>query len=382
MSTNGNGDRSDGCENSCEFVEFNGVNFRRKDLVRILSQTINKMGFSDSAQKLQDESGVEEETEAVKELKEQIKRRDWEKAISTMDMIGFNSAEGKKECEYVLWKEYFIQLVDENKQVDALKILRANIAMSAPSQKVVGNLSKYLFSSGTSKKYRTQHDDDDSDDEEMTQTQMDTQTQTQTQMDTQTQGYTQQTQQTQTQASSVYSEDSQTTVADEDIEEEDIAPSTYEQLLGRIEKHICPLEIVPSNRLFSLLSQAFELQMQTCVCPPQEEETIAQIITNHMCTNEDFPSTVAHTLDFFALRHKEVWNIEFNHKGTQLAVAGEAFFVVVYETATFKIQHTLEHEASIRSIDWSDDDKYILTCCDGEKDIHIQCRHGIARTLH
>jgi WD repeat-containing protein 26 len=63
-------------------------------------------------------------------------------------------------------------------------------------------------------------------------------------------------------------------------------------------------------------------------------------------------------------QHKdEVWYLEFSHDGTKLATTGADNNVIIYNTATFVVQHRLtDHGRSVVYATWSPDDSKLITC--------------------
>ena len=59
----------------------------------------------------------------------------------------------------------------------------------------------------------------------------------------------------------------------------------------------------------------------------------------------------------------EVWFLQFSNDGSMLATASKDKTVVIYETTTYKILHTLsEHDSGVCYVAWSPDDSKLITC--------------------
>lgn len=107
-----------------------------------------------------------------------------------------------------------------------------------------------------------------------------------------------------------------------------------------------------------LLTQVKESTIRSC--PYHNTRQWPSLYTNHVCERDDFPLDTVCELD----KHSdEVWFLAFSNDGTRLATAGKDGLVVIYETQTFQILHTLpRYKASVAYVAWSPDDKKIITC--------------------
>ena len=79
-----------------------------------------------------------------------------------------------------------------------------------------------------------------------------------------------------------------------------------------------------------------------------------------MCDRSQFPLQTVLELGQNA---DEVWFLEFSHDGTKLATSGKDTAVVIYDTSTFQVRHTLrDHGDRVAYVAWSPDDTKLITC--------------------
>ena len=116
--------------------------------------------------------------------------------------------------------------------------------------------------------------------------------------------------------------------------------------------------MIPEHRLGILLNQIKQSQVVKClyhnpISPPS-------LFTDHKCDRAQFP---LQTIFELTQSEGEVWFVEFSHNGKWLAASGEDSTVVIYNTSTFEVQHTLrEHTLGVVLVAWSPDDSKLITC--------------------
>ncbi|KAF2727694.1 WD40 repeat-like protein [Polyplosphaeria fusca] len=135
------------------------------------------------------------------------------------------------------------------------------------------------------------------------------------------------------------------------------------QLLSELSKSVSPRVMLPEHRLSTLLDQVKAGWISKCLYhnTPQSPS----LFMDHMCEREDFP--LEPVLELKA--HKdEVWYLKFSHDGSKLASTSKDKTIVIYDTVTFKVLHTLEdHDAGVTHVAWSPDDTKIITCCTSQE---------------
>lgn len=116
--------------------------------------------------------------------------------------------------------------------------------------------------------------------------------------------------------------------------------------------------MIPEHRLATLLDQLKQCKISKCLyhntsIPPS-------LFSDHVCDRNQFPLKDVLELNVNA---GEIWFLQFSHNGRRLAASGERSTVVIYDTSTFQVRHTLtEHTKHVSYLAWSPDDSKLITC--------------------
>ena len=168
-------------------------------------------------------------------------------------------------------------------------------------------------------------------------------------------------------------------------------------LLQDLQRHIPPSLLLPEQRLLTLLQQAVLWQTSQCfdhqsfphgagggggaggagaggggggglsggVVRPGGGSCLAgggscSLFEDFSCSREAIPRETRHVLE----RHTdEVWYVSFSHDGARLASASKDSVVVVWEVASMRAVAVLAgHTDSLAFVAWSPDDTQLLTC--------------------
>ncbi|KAL2037789.1 hypothetical protein N7G274_009514 [Stereocaulon virgatum] len=134
--------------------------------------------------------------------------------------------------------------------------------------------------------------------------------------------------------------------------------NSRQHLLQEISKSISPSVMIPEHRLAVLLDQIKQSQISKCLF--HNPSSAPSLFTDHMCDQRQFP---LHTIVELNQSVGEVWCLEFSHNGKSLAACGADIAVVIYDTITFQVRHTLrEHACEVVYVSWSPDDSKLITC--------------------
>lgn len=119
--------------------------------------------------------------------------------------------------------------------------------------------------------------------------------------------------------------------------------------------------MIPEHRLAVLLDEVKHSWISSCLY----HNTLASpsLYLDHNCERDDFPAKAVLDLK----HHKdEVWFLQYSNDGTKLASSSKDNTIIIYETTTYKVLHTLEEHAGgsgVTQLAWSPDDSKIVTCC-------------------
>ena len=126
---------------------------------------------------------------------------------------------------------------------------------------------------------------------------------------------------------------------------------------------IAPSLMIPEHRLAVLLNQWKQNQISKCLY--HNSSTPPSLFSDHTCDRSQFPLRTVLELN---QNVGEVWFVAFSHNGRRLATSGEDSAVIIYDTSTFHVRHTLrDHTSHVAYLTWSPDDSKLITCCHDHK---------------
>eukprot|EP01016_Furgasonia_blochmanni_P001966 TRINITY_DN1077_c0_g1_i7.p1 TRINITY_DN1077_c0_g1~~TRINITY_DN1077_c0_g1_i7.p1 ORF type:complete len:683 (+),score=130.07 TRINITY_DN1077_c0_g1_i7:1-2049(+) len=100
---------------------------RKKEMVRIMIQTPESMGYGGAASKLMEESGISVENEHLTNFRSAILRGEWDKAIDLLRLIDLNE-EAVQGAKYLIYEQKYLELIDAKNVNDALNVLRNELS--------------------------------------------------------------------------------------------------------------------------------------------------------------------------------------------------------------------------------------------------------------
>ncbi len=116
--------------------------------------------------------------------------------------------------------------------------------------------------------------------------------------------------------------------------------------------------MVPEHRLAILLQQVKQNQISNCLY--HNTAMSPSLYSDHSCDRSQFP---LRTVLELTQHSDEVWYLEFSHDGSRLATASADNTVIIYDTISFKVIHTLaDHLDKVAYVSWSPDDSKLVTC--------------------
>ena len=102
--------------------------------------------------------------------------------------------------------------------------------------------------------------------------------------------------------------------------------------MDNLQAFLPPSAMVPPKRLSQLLNQAVQKQADQCMFHNMQLEPGIEaysLLTDHVCTNSQFPSECVSTLDDHS---DEVLHVSFSHNGKRLASGSKDTSVIIWDT--------------------------------------------------
>lgn len=135
------------------------------------------------------------------------------------------------------------------------------------------------------------------------------------------------------------------------------------KILTLSSESISPTVMIPEHRLAVLLDQLKQHQISKCLY--HNSSASPSLFSDHMCDRNQFPLI---TITELSQNAGEVWFVAFSHNGRRLATSGEDSVVIIYDTSTFYVRHTLtDHTSHVAYVTWSPDDSKLITCSHDHK---------------
>ncbi|KAF2095849.1 WD40 repeat-like protein [Rhizodiscina lignyota] len=129
-------------------------------------------------------------------------------------------------------------------------------------------------------------------------------------------------------------------------------------LLSDLSRCISPTVMLPEHRLATLLDEVKSSWIQNCLYHNTSESP--SLFVDHTCARDEFPlKTILNLKD----HQDEVWFLAFSPDGTMLATTGKDAVIIIYSVPKFDILHKLErHSAGVCYLAWSPDSKRLISC--------------------
>ncbi|XP_050381930.1 WD repeat-containing protein 26 homolog [Argentina anserina] len=128
-----------------EVVGSKGV-IKRVEFVRLIAKALYSLGYNKSGARLEEESGIPLHSPVVNRFMEQILSGNWDESVVMLQKIGLSDENVAKSASFLILEQKFFELLDEKKDMDALKTLRTEIAPLCINASRVRELSSCIVS--------------------------------------------------------------------------------------------------------------------------------------------------------------------------------------------------------------------------------------------
>ncbi|KAG2381483.1 hypothetical protein C9374_006472 [Naegleria lovaniensis] len=351
----------------------------RKDLVRIIIQALHSLDYKQSAAELEKESGIEYLSKDIVKLRESIMKGSWNECISIVDeILNQSNCKNTHLVKYHIYKQKYLELLENGEIEEALKTLRNELTpMSLPS--TTGSLNSSNGSSNSSGASSGMNVGANSNNNVV--------------LDKST---LMTLQQLQLLSSLLLCPDPQSLKKNACWDGKN--GTSRSQLLEEIEKYISPSLLIPENRLENLLLKAVKSQKGNdpmLIYDDSDEDGDVMNDVHHdgipLLNDDSFkrtsiaiPSKLLCTLDDHI---DEIWLCKFSHNGEWLATSGIDSSLLLYKVSNIMAatqssshdhdntsmiySHNLKHNGHVLSLNFSPDDRFILTATTPENEISV-----------
>ncbi|KAL6286988.1 hypothetical protein ACE6H2_011378 [Prunus campanulata] len=128
-----------------EVVGSKGV-IKRVEFVRLIAKALYSLGYKKSGAHLEEESGIPLHSSVVTLFMQQILDGNWDGSVDTLKKIGLSDENITKSASFMILEQKFFELLDDEKDMDALKTLRTEIVPLCINGSRVRELSSCIVS--------------------------------------------------------------------------------------------------------------------------------------------------------------------------------------------------------------------------------------------
>lgn len=281
----------------------------RSELVRLLVQAIDGLGYSAAALALERESGLSALSPAMKRLRECVLAGDWDNVdnVFTAVIDTFASDVDRKAALFVVYEQQFLELLEAGNVSEALVCLREKLAQCSVEPSALHKLPLLCMCS-TPEEIRRRANWDGS------------------------------------------------------------GLQSRTAVLQKLHQFIPAKHLLAERRLEGLLQQALATQKQLTMYPYTKQSEVSLLEDLEFCLDR-IPQKPLYRLSGHS---DEVWFVQFSHSGQLLASASKDTSVIIWDWAGLKsgrvdeknaVRHRLKgHSQVICLVSWSPDDSHLLSC--------------------
>lgn len=281
-----------------------------QDIIRLMGQHLRGLGFNRSADLLMSESGCRLEHPSAAKFRSHVMAGEYQKAEQDLEELKslMDCPQSLLKMKFLLLEQKYLELVEEGKILEALQCLREELTPLKFNTERVHTLSMFLCTSREELRSKA--------------------------------GWA------------------------------GTGNESRNKLMELLQGFLPPSVMLPPRRLYTLLSQAVELQKKRCPyhnSPTYSAEDGFQNISllyDHVCNKNQFPSKIKQVLSDHC---DEVWYCKFSPDGSKLATGSKDATIIVWdvnkETGELKHRRTLErHTFQVSFLCWTPDGRFILAC--------------------
>ncbi|KAI1306428.1 hypothetical protein EDD11_004759 [Mortierella claussenii] len=277
--------------------------FSRHELVRLMVQSLQNLGYQKSAEELEAESGYQLESPTVTRFRECVLRGTWDELEQLSEKMELDPAH-EVSVKFLIREQKFLELLEARHIKSALIVLRSELT---PLNQNMDRLYDEFQCGGPSATSRV--------------------------------GWRKW-----------------------QLKEDALVRTTkyvcWSLSVVSSREYISPAVMVPENRLETMLKQAVESQIKNCFYH-NHRNTSNSLYSDHACEKTGIPSVSRQVL---VGHSNEVWYISFSHDGRYLASASLDTKIIIWSLETFEPIHTLEgHQKEASWCAWSPNDTQLLT---------------------
>eukprot|EP00164_Ancoracysta_twista_P001040 GFYU01001357.1.p1 GENE.GFYU01001357.1~~GFYU01001357.1.p1 ORF type:complete len:538 (-),score=141.78 GFYU01001357.1:250-1863(-) len=294
-----NADGNNGAQGKFEGEVLPG-GIMKNELVRLITQTLSGLGYSESANLLQKESSILLEEDFVKEFRQGVLSGQWDLVDSLIGRFNITNDKTFRTVKFLIAQQKFLELLERREIESALTCLRKELAPLRQSPERLHKLTSLIMCKDA-EDVKDQAEWDGSD------------------------------------------------------------GSSREKLLTEFQNYISPSLLIPENRLLSLLQQSLRHQRQQCLYHNTQDKSVT-LYSDHKCSQTQIPRETKFILEEHSDEIWYV-QFSHNGKYLASASKDTTAIIWKIGTNSVDVhQHLHGHTGELSFLAWSPDDTMLLTC--------------------
>ncbi|KAG0295600.1 hypothetical protein BGZ97_004794 [Linnemannia gamsii] len=325
--------------------------FSRLELVRLMVQSLQSLGYQKSAKELEAESGFQLESPAVTRFRDSVLQGDWNTVELLIGDLNLDTTH-ELSVKFLIREQKFLELLERRDIKDALIVLRSELTPLNQNMDRVHSLTSYMMS-GSPEDLRQRANWDG------------------------------------------------------------VNGSSRQNLLSSLQKFISPAVMVPENRLETMLKQAMDHQIKNCFYH-DNRNTSKSLYSDHICDKTGIPTVTRQVLErhtnevwYISFSHDGkylasasadskiiIWNLEtfqpmhtlqghsnkvsccaWSPNDTQLLTAGYDRTVKLWDIQTATLKSTFPHHSDVVTcLGWLPDGERFVS--GSEKNLFLMATAG------
>ncbi|RAL41909.1 hypothetical protein DM860_009091 [Cuscuta australis] len=273
---------------------------KKVEFVRIIAEALYSLGYKKTAEQLEEESGIQLQSEVVNLFMQQILDGKWDESVATLPRIGLMDETTIKLVSFLIFEQKLFEYLDKDNVMEALKTLRVDVAPLCIKSDRVRELSSCIIFS----------------------------------------------------PKSLVGISSPCTVR--------VKPRS--KLLEELKRVLPPTVMIPEKRLVHLVEQALDLQLDACRFHNSLVGEMS-LLSDHHCSRDQIPSQTLQTLQEHSSEVWYL-QFSYDGKYLASASADcSAIIWEVKHDCQVSLKHRLVgHQQPVCCVSWSPDNSQILTC--------------------
>eukprot|EP00163_Fabomonas_tropica_P008078 TRINITY_DN176_c0_g1_i8.p1 TRINITY_DN176_c0_g1~~TRINITY_DN176_c0_g1_i8.p1 ORF type:complete len:450 (+),score=66.68 TRINITY_DN176_c0_g1_i8:892-2241(+) len=280
----------------------NQYHLQQGDVVRLMTQTLHSLGYTQTAQLLQKESQITLQSPIASQFREHVFQGRWEQVLAALPQLKLAGDVSLDEAKFLVLRQQYLEHLQAGETAEALQVLRGDMAaLQGIDPSRIHSLTSCMMSRDLAD------------------------------LTVKTDGW--------------------------DGKE----GKSRGLLLVALQKFLSPSEFIPENRLLHLLDQAIGYQKTRCYYHNTIVDSIS-LFEDHLCTQDEIPRETRQLLE---LHTDEVWFVKFSHCGRYLASASADCTCIIWDVACDNPEPRVVlrgHRKAVSFLDWSPNDEFIITC--------------------